>query len=100
MIGGGTGPAEGTRATTCSPGEWNIHRMLEAAEGLPLNFGFLGKGNASRPEALIEQIVAGAMGLKLHEDFRIITGRTFISGKLEVIVGRRLAQQFALDHIA
>jgi urease subunit alpha len=69
MIGGGTGPAEGTRATTCSPGEWNIHRMLEAAEGLPLNFGFLGKGNASRPEALVEQIVAGAMGLKLHEDW-------------------------------
>ena len=69
MIGGGTGPAEGTRATTCSPGEWNIHRMLEAAEGLPLNFGFLGKGNASRPEPLVEQIVAGAMGLKLHEDW-------------------------------
>ena len=69
MIGGGTGPAEGTRATTCSPGEWNIHRMLEAAEGLPLNFGFLGKGNASQPEPLVEQIVAGAMGLKLHEDW-------------------------------
>jgi urease subunit alpha len=69
MIGGGTGPAEGTRATTCSPGEWNIHRMLEAAEGLPMNFGFLGKGNASRPEPLVEQIVAGAMGLKLHEDW-------------------------------
>ena len=69
MIGGGTGPAEGTRATTCSPGQWNIHRMLEAAEGLPLNFGFLGKGNASQPEALVEQIVAGAMGLKLHEDW-------------------------------
>jgi urease subunit alpha len=69
MIGGGTGPAEGTRATTCTPGEWNIRRMLEAAEGLPLNFGFLGKGNASRPEPLVEQIVAGAMGLKLHEDW-------------------------------
>jgi urease subunit alpha len=69
MIGGGTGPADGTRATTCTPGEWNIHRMLEAAEGLPLNFGFLGKGNASRPEPLVEQILAGAMGLKLHEDW-------------------------------
>ena len=69
MIGGGTGPADGTRATTCTPGEWNIHRMLEAAEGLPLNFGFLGKGNASRPEPLVEQIVAGAIGLKLHEDW-------------------------------
>ncbi len=69
MIGGGTGPADGTRATTCTPGEWNIHRMLEAAEGLPLNFGFLGKGNASRPEALVEQIEAGAIGLKLHEDW-------------------------------
>ena len=69
MIGGGTGPADGTRATTCTPGEWNIHRMLEAAEGLPLNVGFLGKGNASRPEPLAEQILAGAMGLKLHEDW-------------------------------
>ncbi len=69
MIGGGTGPADGTRATTCTPGEWNIHRMLEAAEGLPLNFGFLGKGNATRPEALVEQITAGAIGLKLHEDW-------------------------------
>jgi len=69
MIGGGTGPADGTRATTCTPGEWNIHRMLEAAEGLPLNFGFLGKGNATRVEPLVEQIVAGAMGLKLHEDW-------------------------------
>ena len=69
MIGGGTGPADGTRATTCTPGEWNIHRMLEAAEGLPLNFGFLGKGNATRPEALVEQIEAGAIGLKLHEDW-------------------------------
>src|SRR5215510_3298001 len=69
MIGGGTGPADGTRATTCTPGEWNIHRMLEAAEGLPLNFGFLGKGNATRVEPLAEQIVAGAIGLKLHEDW-------------------------------
>jgi len=69
MIGGGTGPAEGTRATTCTPGEWNIHRMLEAADGLPLNFGFLGKGNAAHTEPLVEQILAGAMGLKLHEDW-------------------------------
>ena len=69
MIGGGTGPADGTRATTCTPGAWNIHRMLEAAEGLPLNFGFLGKGNATRIEPLVEQVVAGAIGLKLHEDW-------------------------------
>ncbi len=69
MLGGGTGPAEGTKATTCTPGAWNIHRMLEASEGLPLNFGYLGKGNASRPEALVEQIQAGALGLKLHEDW-------------------------------
>jgi urease subunit alpha len=69
MIGGGTGPAEGTRATTCSPGEWNIHRMIEATETLPMNFGFLGKGNASDQAALAEQVRAGAMGLKLHEDW-------------------------------
>jgi len=69
MIGGGTGPATGTNATTCTPGEWNIHRMLQAVENLPLNFGFLGKRNSSRPEALEEQILAGAVGLKLHEDW-------------------------------
>ena len=69
MLGGGTGPAEGTRATTCTPGVWNIHRMLEAAEGLPVNWGLLGKGNAGRPEPLAEQIAAGASGLKLHEDW-------------------------------
>ena len=69
MIGGGTGPADGTRATTCTPGEWNIHRMIESTESLPMNFGFLGKGNASDPAALAEQIRAGAMGLKLHEDW-------------------------------
>jgi len=69
MIGGGTGPAAGTNATTCTPGPWHIHRMLQAAEGLPMNIGFLGKGNASLPEALEEQITAGAMGLKLHEDW-------------------------------
>ena len=69
MIGGGTGPAEGTRATTCTPGPWNLHRMIEATAGLPMNFGFLGKGNASTAEALVEQIEAGAAGLKLHEDW-------------------------------
>jgi urease subunit alpha len=69
MIGGGTGPAAGTNATTCTPGIWNISRMLQAAEGIPMNLGFLGKGNASRPEALDEQIVAGCIGLKLHEDW-------------------------------
>ncbi|MEX2300642.1 MAG: urease subunit alpha [Bryobacterales bacterium] len=69
MIGGGTGPAEGTKATTCTPGSWNIQRMLEGVEDLPLNFGFLGKGNASLPEPLEEQVRAGAMGLKLHEDW-------------------------------
>lgn len=69
MIGGGTGPAEGTKATTCSPGAWSIQRMLEAAEEYPLNYGFLGKGNSALPEALREQILAGAAGLKLHEDW-------------------------------
>jgi len=69
MLGGGTGPATGTNATTCTPGPWNIHRMLQAADELPMNLGFLGKGNASLPDALQEQINAGAMGLKLHEDW-------------------------------
>lgn len=69
MLGGGTGPATGTNATTCTPGPWNIHRMLEAADSLPMNLGFLGKGNASLPAALNEQVEAGAMGLKLHEDW-------------------------------
>jgi len=69
MIGGGTGPATGTNATTCTPGPWNLHRMLEAAEAYPVNMGFLGKGNASFPEPLVEQIKAGAIGLKLHEDW-------------------------------
>ncbi len=69
MLGGGTGPAEGTSATTCTPGPWHMARMLQAAEGLPLNLGFFGKGNASRPEALREQIAAGACGMKLHEDW-------------------------------
>jgi urease subunit alpha len=69
LVGGGTGPATGTNATTCTPGEWNIHRMLEAAEAFPVNLGFLGKGNASAPDPLREQIAAGAIGLKLHEDW-------------------------------
>ncbi|MEA9388986.1 urease subunit alpha [Acerihabitans sp. TG2] len=69
MIGGGTGPAAGTNATTCTPGPWYLARMLQAAETLPVNIGFTGKGNASRPEALAEQVEAGAMGLKLHEDW-------------------------------
>ncbi|MDT2046425.1 urease subunit alpha [Priestia aryabhattai] len=69
MIGGGTGPATGTNATTCTPGAWYIERMLEAAEAFPMNVGFLGKGNASSKQPLIEQIEAGAIGLKLHEDW-------------------------------
>lgn len=69
MIGGGTGPATGTNATTCTPGAWNIWRMLQAAEAFPMNLGFLGKGNSARPEGLAEQVRAGAMGLKLHEDW-------------------------------
>lgn len=69
MLGGGTGPATGTNATTCTPGPWNIHRMLQAADEFPMNLGFLGKGNASLPDALQEQVSAGAMGLKLHEDW-------------------------------
>jgi urease subunit alpha len=69
MIGGGTGPATGTNATTCTPGPWNIHRMLQAVDNLPMNIGLLGKGNASQPESLREQVAAGAMGLKLHEDW-------------------------------
>jgi urease subunit alpha len=69
MLGGGTGPAEGTDATTCTPGPWHIARMLQAADGLPVNIGFFGKGNAAKPDALLEQIVGGACGLKLHEDW-------------------------------
>ncbi len=69
LIGGGTGPATGTNATTCTPGPWNLRRMYEASEAFPLNFGFLGKGNSSLPGALEEQIRAGALGLKLHEDW-------------------------------
>ena len=69
MIGGGTGPAAGTSATTCTPGPWNIYRMLQAAEAFPMNIGFLGKGNSAQPQGLVEQLEAGAMGLKLHEDW-------------------------------
>ena len=69
MLGGGTGPASGTAATTCTPGAWHLGRMLQAAEALPVNVGLYGKGNASRPGPLREQVVAGAMGLKLHEDW-------------------------------
>jgi len=69
MMGGGTGPATGSNATTCTPGPWHIERMLEAVDAFPMNFGFFGKGNASLPAALIEQIEAGACGLKLHEDW-------------------------------
>ena len=69
MIGGGTGPATGTKATTCTPGPWNIEKMMLSTQDMPMNFGFLGKGNASLPKALEEQIEAGVCGLKLHEDW-------------------------------
>src|SRR5208282_1719192 len=69
MLGGGTGPATGTKATTCTPGPWHIARMLQAAEGFPMNLGFYGKGNATLPHGLVEQVEAGACGLKLHEDW-------------------------------
>jgi urease subunit alpha len=74
MVGGGTGPATGTNATTCTPGEWNIGRMLQATDALPVNIGLTGKGNSSRPEGLGEQIRAGAIGLKLHEDWGTTPG--------------------------
>jgi urease subunit alpha len=69
MIGGGTGPAAGTSATTCTPGPWYMHRMLQAADSFPMNIGFLGKGNSAQPDGLKEQVEAGAIGLKLHEDW-------------------------------
>src|SRR6202050_2936572 len=69
MLGGGTGPATGTLATTCTPGPWHIARMIEAADAFPMNLGFAGKGNASKPAALVEQVEAGACALKLHEDW-------------------------------
>ncbi|GAP58833.1 urease subunit alpha [Arthrobacter sp. Hiyo1] len=73
MVGGGTGPAEGTKATTITPGKWHISRMLQAAEGLPINIGLFGKGHASATEPLAEQIRAGAVGLKVHEDWGATT---------------------------
>src|SRR5258707_11512551 len=69
MLGGGTGPSAGTSATTCTPGPWHMMRMLQAAEGLPMNLGFFGKGNASEPRALVEMVEAGVCALKLHEDW-------------------------------
>ena len=69
MLGGGTGPAHGTLATTCTPGPWHIARMIQAADAFPINLGFAGKGNASRPAALEEMVKAGACALKLHEDW-------------------------------
>lgn len=69
MIGGGTGPAVGSNATTCTPGPWNIHRMLQASDAFPMNIGFSGKGNSSKPEGLVEQVEAGVIKLKLHEDW-------------------------------
>ena len=76
MLGGGAGPATGTNATTCTPGPWHIQRMLQAAEAFPMNLGFMGKGNASLPQALDEQVVAGALGLKLHEDWGTTPGQS------------------------
>src|SRR5438045_2256343 len=69
LIGGGTGPATGTKATTCTPAEDQLRLMLQATDAMPMNFGFTGKGNSSRPEGLVEQLAAGALGLKLHEDW-------------------------------
>jgi urease subunit alpha len=69
MICGGTGPATGSNATTCTPGAWNIHRMLQSSDAFPVNLGWMGKGNSAKPEGLVEQVVAGAMTLKLHEDW-------------------------------
>ncbi|MBT9311309.1 urease subunit alpha [Leptothoe kymatousa] len=74
MIGGGTGPATGTNATTCTPGAWHIYRMLQAADAFPMNLGFMGKGNSAQPAGLVEQVQAGAMGLKLHEDWGTTPG--------------------------
>ena len=71
MLGGGTGPATGTLATTCTPGPWHIARMIEAADDFAMNLGFAGKGNASKPAGLVEQVEAGACALKLHEDWAL-----------------------------
>ncbi len=90
MIGGGTGPAEGTKATTCTPGAWYLHRMLESIECYPLNFGFLGKGNSTLRAPLKEQILAGAIGLKLHEDWgstpAVIDSALSVADKFDVQV--------------
>ena len=97
LIGGGTGPAHGTYATTCTPGRWNLHRMLEAAEAFPVNLGFLGKGNCSSPEPLREQVRAGAIGLKLHEDWGSTPAATdtlneagFVESTLAAFKGRTI----------
>lgn len=92
MIGGGTGPATGTNATTCTPGPWNISRMLEASDGIPVNLGFLGKGNSSHPDGLNEQVEAGAIGLKLHEDW----GTTPAAIDTCLSVGERYDVQIAI----
>jgi urease subunit alpha len=92
MVGGGTGPATGTFATTCTPGPWHIHRMLEAAEAFAMNLGFLGKGNASLLPPLAEQIEAGAIGLKLHEDW----GTTPAAIDAALRVGDRMDVQVAI----
>lgn len=92
MLGGGTGPSEGTKATTITPGEWNIHRMLEASEGLPINLGYLGKGHASADEPLAEQIRAGAIGLKVHEDW----GATFAAIDHSLNVAEKYDVQVAI----
>ncbi len=90
MLGGGTGPATGTNATTCTPGPWNIVKMLQAADAFPMNLGFMGKGNASLPIALEEQVAAGAMGLKLHEDWgttpAVIDNCLAVADKMDVQV--------------
>ncbi len=92
MLGGGTGPASGSNATTCTPGEWHIHQMLKACDGLAVNVGLLGKGNASQPEALEAQLTAGAMGLKLHEDW----GTTPVSIDTCLSVAERYDVQVAI----
>lgn len=92
LIGGGTGPAEGSKATTVTPGEWNIHRMLEAAEEMPINVGFLGKGHAATEEPLAEQIRAGAIGLKVHEDW----GATYACIDMSLKVADKYDVQVAL----
>ncbi|MFN8524338.1 MAG: urease subunit alpha [Chloroflexota bacterium] len=92
LIGGGTGPADGTNATTCTPGPWNIGRMLQAVDNLPMNVGILGKGNASRPDALVEQVLAGACGLKDHEDW----GTTLAAIDCSLRVGDEYDVQIAI----